>query len=155
LRAPRIAVAALAVLALAGCQRPRPWPARIVLSLSGAAGRPVHGIDLTVALPAGTTVAHDRATGRISSEALSLGAGAPTATLDGRYVAHLTTPFVRILLASREPMRDGEVAVVTASVLSAVTPPLERFEVVRSAISGADGATLPGAAGWVSAIALR
>lgn len=157
MRAHRLALllAALSAALAGGCQRPRPWPTRIVLSLAGAAGRPVHGIDLTVALPAGAQVPHDEATGRIATEALSLGAGAATATLDGRFVAHPTAPFVRILLASREPMRDGEVAAVTGSVLAAVTPPRERFEVVRAAISGADGASVNGATGWVSAVELR
>lgn len=139
----------------AGCQRPHAWTARIVVSLSGAAGRPVHGMDVTIALPAGTRVAHEPSTDRLSASALSHGSGAPTAALDGRFVAHETAPFVRILLASREPMRDGEVAAVTATVLSAVTPPRERFEAVRVAVSGPDGATVPGATAWVSAVEVR
>ena len=146
---------ALAALPLAGCQRPREWQARIVLSLGGAGGRPVHGIDVSVALPTGARVAHDAATGRIAPEALAPGGGSAAATIDGRYVPHATAPFIRILIASREPIRDGEVAAVTLTVLSAVTPPRERFEVVRSAVSGPDGASVPGAAGWVSAIELR
>jgi hypothetical protein len=146
---------ALALLALGGCVRAQPHPVRIVLSLHGARGRPVHGLDLTVALPAGSTVAHDASTGRISADALSLRRGAAGATLDGRFVFHPTTPSIRILLASEEPMRDGEVATVDATVTSTEVPSRGRFEVASAAVAGGDGASVPGATGWVSAVEPR
>jgi hypothetical protein len=151
----RAAVAALAAVlatSLTGCARPREWRVRIVLSLSGAAGRPVNGIDVSVALPAGASAPHEAGGGRIASQALALRGGAAAATLDGKYVSHPTNPYVRILLASREPMRDGEVTAVELTVTSSVTPPRERFEVVRSMVSGPDGATVPGAGCWVSGV---
>jgi hypothetical protein len=148
-----LSAALLAALALAsGCERPRPWPARIVLSLHGAASRPVHGIDVTIALPQGTSLAHDAATRRISRALLAPRQGALSATVDGTFVPHATTPFVRVLLASREPMRDGEVLALDAVVLSAVSPPRARFEVVKAAISGPGGAAVAGATAWVSAV---
>jgi len=157
MRTPRAALllAATALFLSSGCARPRAWTARIVLTLGGAAGRPVHGLDVTVALPTGAEVAHDASTGRLLAGALSRGGAAATATLDGRFVAHRTAPFVRILLASREPMGDGEVVAAAASVLSAVTPPIARFEVVRVVVSGPEGASVPGASVWVSAVELR
>lgn len=153
---PAFAIAALLALAAGpGCGRPQARPVRIVLSLSGGAGRPVHGVDLTVALPPGTTIAHDASTGRISAHALSLRAGEPGATIDGRFVAHASAPSARILVASRAPLRDGELASFEATVRSAVAPSVVRFEVARSAVWGADGATVPGASGWVSAADAR
>src|SRR5512138_3660987 len=103
MRARPLALAlALAVVAApgTGCERPRTWTARIVVSLSGAAGRPVHGLDVTVSLPAGALVTHDPSTRRISAAALSPGSGAPAATLAGSYAAHATAPHVRLLVAS-------------------------------------------------------
>jgi hypothetical protein len=100
-------------------------------------------------------VAHDAATGRLSTRAISLRAGAAVATIDGRFVPNPSTPSVRILLASREPMRDGEVAALDATVTSAIVPPRARFEVASAAVAGPDGASVPGATGWVSAVEER
>ncbi|MGB8929906.1 MAG: hypothetical protein WCC48_01515 [Anaeromyxobacteraceae bacterium] len=140
---------------LTACRRPEPHRVRIVLSLAGASGRPVHGLDLTVALPEGAVVAHDPATGRISQQALALLEGASGATLDGRFKRHATAPSVRILLASTVPMRDGQVAAVEATVNSVFPPPRARFEVASAAVSGPGGAGVPGATGWVSAVEPR
>ena len=100
----------VAVAALAACERPVARPVRIVLSLAGAHGRPVHGLDLTVALPTGTSVAHEPATRRVARGALTLRAGARDAAADATFSPHATTPSIRLLLASKEPLRDGEVA---------------------------------------------
>src|SRR5512133_47518 len=110
---------AAALTALPACQRAASRPVRIVLSLSGAAARPVHGLDLIVALPEGASVPYDASTGRISPQALAPRGGAAGATLDGRFKPHPTTPSIRILLASQAPMRDGEVAAIDATVTSA------------------------------------
>jgi len=147
-------VAALLVSG-AGCGAPKERPVRIVLSLHGAAGRPVHGFDVTVALPAGTTVPHDPSTRRISPGALALFAAAGEATADGRYSPHASAPSIRILLASKTPMRDGEVVSLLATVTSVAEPARARFEVASSAISGPDGASVSGATGWVSAVDAR
>jgi hypothetical protein len=146
---------AAALTPLPACQRAESRPLRIVLSLSGAAARPVHGLDLIVALPEGASVPYDAATGRISPQALSPRAGALGATLDGRFKPHATTPSIRILLASQAPMRDGEVAAIDATVTSAAPPPRARFEVARAAVSGPGGAGVPGATAWVSAVEPR
>lgn len=137
------------------CGRAVERPVRIVLSLHGAAGRPVHGFDVTVALPAGASVPHDPSTRRISPGALTLLAGAGEATADGRFSPHASTPSIRILLASRTPMRDGEVVSIRATVTSVAEPARARFEAASSAISGPEGASVPGAAGWVSAVEAR
>lgn len=151
-----VALALVAAAAtITGCGRVEARPVRIVLSLHGAGGRPVHGLDLTVALPAGTRVARDPATGRISTGALALRSGAAAATLDGRFVPHAATPSIRILLASKEPMRDGEVAAIDAVVTSVVAPARVRYEVASAAAAGPDGAAVPGATGWVSAVETR
>jgi len=144
-----------AAVLLAACGAPEERPVRIVLSLHGAASRPVHGLDLTVALPPGTRVPHDAATGRLSPAALALRAGASAATLDGRFHPSASAPSIRLLLASTKPMRDGEVAVVEATVSSAVAPSRGRFEVASAAVSGPGGAPVPGATGWVSAVEVR
>jgi hypothetical protein len=143
---------ALSLTSGAGCARPSERPVRIVLSLHGAAGRPVHGFDVTVALPGGTTVAHDRSTRRISPGALTLLPAAGAATADGRFVPHATAPSIRVLLASKEPLRDGEVVALLATVTSVAEPSRARFEVASSAISGPEGASVSGATGWVSAV---
>lgn len=148
-------LAAAALTSGSGCGRAQERPVRIVLSLHGAAGRPIHGFDVTVALPAGTTVPHDRSTRRISPGALALLAAAGEATADGRYSPHATAPSVRILLASKAPMRDGEVVSLLATVTSVAEPARSRFEVASSAISGPDGASVSGATGWVSAVVPR
>lgn len=145
----------VALSSAAGCGSARPRSTRIVLSLQGAAGRPVHGLDLTVALPKGAEVAYDKATGRISPGVITLREGALHAIVDAHYVSHETAPFIRVLLASRDPMRDGEVAAVELTVVSAATPPRERFEVVRAAVAGEGGGGLPGATGWVSEVEVR
>ena len=140
---------------LAACQRPRPRATRIVLSLSGSAGRPVHGLDLTIALPKGASAEIDPATGRVSPAAIAAGEAAPRATVDAHFVSRDAVPSFRVLVASQEPMRDGPVAVISLTVVSAITPPRDRFEVARAAVSGAGGALLPGATGWVSAVEVR
>ncbi|HSM94078.1 MAG TPA: hypothetical protein VLT47_14465 [Anaeromyxobacteraceae bacterium] len=147
--------AAAALTALPACRGAEARPVRIVLSLYGAAGRPVHGLDVTVALPEGTRVAFDPATGRVAPEALALRPGAAGATLDGHFRPHASAPSIRILLASTAPMRDGEVAAIDATVTSAVAPSVGRFEVARAAVSGPGGAGVPGATGWVSGVAPR
>jgi hypothetical protein len=146
---------AVALGSLTGCPAAKPRSVRIVLSLHGAGGRPVHGFDVTVALPAGSRVAHDAATRRISPGALTLLAGATAATADGRFVPHATTPSIRVLLASRTPLRDGEVAAIEATVTSATAPSRGQFEVVSAAVAAPDGASVPGATGWVSAVEIR
>lgn len=143
---------AVALATLAGCQRAEPRRVRIVLSLAGAASRPVHGLDLTVALPEGARVAHDASTRRLSSQALTVLDGARDATIDGHFSTHRTTPSIRILLASREPIRDGEVAAIEVIVTSATPPPRSRYEVASSAVTGPDGASVTGASGWVSEV---
>ena len=139
----------------AGCPVARPRSVRIVLSLHGAAGRPVHGFDVTVALPTGSHVAHEAATRRLSPGVLTLLAGAAAATADGRFVPHATTPSIRVLLASRTPLRDGEVAAIEATVTSTTAPSRGQFEVVSAAVAAPDGASVPGATGWVSAVEIR
>jgi hypothetical protein len=134
------------------CGRPQERPVRIVLSLHGAAGRPVHGFDVTVALPTGATVPHDPSTHRISPGALTLLAAAGDAAVDGRFVPHASAPSLRLLLASRTPMRDGEVAAIRATVTSVAEPSRARYEVASAAISGPEGAPVSGATGWVSAV---
>lgn len=146
------AVALAALASLASCQRAESRPFRIVLSLAGASGRPVHGLDLTVALPEGARVEYDAATGRISPQALAVLAGAAGAAVDGRFKPHATTPSVRILLASKLPLRDGEVVAIDATVTSVVSPSRSRFEVASATVSGPGGAGVPGATGWVSAV---
>jgi hypothetical protein len=146
---------AVALVTLAGCPRAEPRRVRIVLSLAGAASRPVHGLDLTVALPEGARVAHDPSTRRLSSQALTLLDGASGATIDGHFSAHRTTPSIRILLASRVPIRDGEVAAIEVTVTSVAPPPRSRYEVASSAVTGPDGAYVTGASGWVSAVEPR
>jgi hypothetical protein len=148
-------LAAVALVGVAACPGAKSRPVRVVLSLHGAAGRPVHGFDVSVALPAGTTVAHDPATRRISPGALTLLSGASEATADGRFVPNATMPSIRILVASRSSMRDGEVAAVEATVISAAAPARGAFEVASAAIAGPDGASVPGATGWVSAVEVR
>src|SRR5512133_3339094 len=153
-RAPALLVAA-AICAAGACQAPKARPIRIVVSLHGAAGRPVHGFDVTVALPAGTSVPHDATTRRLSPGSLSVLAGAAEAAADGNFVPSDRGPSIRILLASRSPMRDGEVAAVLTTVTSSAAPPRGAFEVVRAAVAGPDGGSVPGATGWVSAVELR
>lgn len=126
-----------------------------MLSLHGAGARPVHGIDLTIALPAGSRIAQEGSSRRISAHALELRSGAAAAALDGRFDPHATTPSIRFLLASREPMRDGEVAAVEVTVTSAVAPPRSRFEVARALVTGPGGTPVPGATAWVSAVETR
>jgi hypothetical protein len=150
-----VLTAAAALAALPACKRAEARPIRIVLSLDGAAGRPVHGLDLTVALPEGAHVDWDPGTGRISPQALSVRPGAAGATLDGRFRPHATVPSIRVLLASTAPMRDGEVVAVDLSVTSALPPARGRFEVARAAVSGPGGAGVPGATGWVSDVEPR
>jgi hypothetical protein len=145
----------LALASLAACEPVQSRTVRVVLSLNGAGARPVHGLDLTVALPAGSGVAQEGSTRRISSHALALRAGAAAATLDGRFDPHATTPSIRLLLASREPMRDGEVAAVEVTVTSAVAPPRSRFEVASARVTGPGGGPVPGATAWVSAVETR
>jgi hypothetical protein len=148
-------LAAVALVGVAACPGAKSRSVRVVLSLHGAAGRPVHGFDVSVALPAGTTVPHDASTRRISPGALTLLSGASDATADGRFVPHATMPSIRILIASRAPIRDGEVAAVEATVISAAAPTRGAFEVASAAVAGPDGASVPGATGWVSAVEER
>jgi hypothetical protein len=153
----RLALPAVIAIAatLTSCGREEARPVRIVVSLQGAGARPVHGLDLAVALPEGMTVPHDAATGRISAGALSLRGAARAAAIDGRYVRHATTPSVRLLLASKEPLPDGEVAAIDATVTAAILPARSRYEVASTRASGPDGAPVPGAVGWVSAVEAR
>ncbi len=146
---------AVALTSLAACQRVEPRRVRIVVSLYGTASRPVHGLDVTVALPTGASVAHEGATRRLSARALTLLGGARDATIDGHFAAHATTPSIRILLASQEPMREGEVAAIELTVTSAADPPRSRYEVASSAVTGPDGASVAGATCWVSAVEIR
>jgi hypothetical protein len=112
-------------------------------------------VDLTVALPAGASVAFDPTTGRISPAALTLRAGAASATVDGKFKPHPTAPSIRVLVASSEPLRDGALVAVDVVVTSSVAPGIGRFEVARSAVSGPGGAPVPGPVGWVSALEPR
>lgn len=152
LRAP---LALLAAVALAACARPEARRVRIVLTLQGAAARPVHGLDLVVALPPGATVDHDASTGRLRSGALSLLPGAEGGTVDGRFASHAAAPSVRILVASRQRLRDGPVLAIDATVTSAVSPSLVRYEVASTTAAGPDGRPAAGATAWVSAVEAR
>lgn len=151
----RALLALLAAASLAACARPEPRRVRIVLTLQGAAARPTHGLDLVVALPPGAAVEHDASTGRLRSGALSLLPGAEGGTVDGRFASHAAAPSVRILVASRERLRDGPVLAIDATVTSAVSPSLARYEVASTTASGPDGRPVAGATAWVSAVEAR
>jgi hypothetical protein len=151
----RTSLPALAAILVAACGAPKPTDVGVVITLRGAAGQPVHGVDLALALPADAELEFDRTTGRIGSRTILLAPGAVRASVDGTFTPHKSTPSVRLLVASQVPLRDGELLVLVARQKGGGPPNVVRYEVASSRIAGADGQPMAGASAWVSGVRAR
>jgi hypothetical protein len=157
-RARLAAPTLLALALLAGCPRaaaPVTRPVTVTVALAGAGQAEVHGLDLTLALPAGASVAHEKATGRLAPSALGLLGGAAGGVADGTFVPHRTAPSVRLLVASPARLADGDLLTVAVEVAGDRVPEPGAFAVAGSRASGPGGAVVPTGAAWISSVAAR
>ncbi|HET9553181.1 MAG TPA: hypothetical protein VFP50_09460 [Anaeromyxobacteraceae bacterium] len=148
----------LALALLAGCPRGGPAPTRpvtVTVALAGAAPGEVHGVDVTLALPAGATVAHQPATGRLAPSALRLLGGAAGGVVDGTFVPHRKAPSVRLLVASPARLADGDLVAVAVDVPGDAVPEPGAFAIAGALASGPGGRVVPTGAAWISAVAAR
>jgi hypothetical protein len=157
----RLVTLIVPLAALAGCSgggsAPEPAPqsraVAVTLSVTGAGAVPVHALDVTLALPAGGTVANEAASGRVSASALAGRGGAARAVVEARFAPGGARPTVRLLLASDTALGDGEVVAVKATVRGAAVPAPSAFATSAVTVAGPDGAPVPGAAVAVTGVA--
>jgi hypothetical protein len=112
----------------------------------------ISGVELTLELPAGATVRHDRATGEVLDASLTIGAAAPVgALLKGKYSSVASVAgTVKIVLISTAPFTTGEFSVVSVDAPPATVPVLQNFSITGLKFVGASGVALNGLSARIS-----